>query len=478
MSKVKKNPKIVKLLADADVKHTTSDHAQIVSICDEVIEHLVVDKLALKGVEIYCKRVGVHPANRGGLGASGRKAHTIGSQVHDIGFSESYDAICFEDEHHKCEEFTLKLVSEDEFLARYEKGEIEYGSAGATHLNQFYAAATDKRPSECTNVSDNGFLSPTKISNNRPRVAHVLEKGLRWTVIKSPAEILYPTLPDVVQRAKNAPQAVAQDEDEFQILHRAVVVKKVMPWDAVDKDLRQSKPKCVDDIPAIINYAQKWAGENINTFISPLCQFIKTYKPVESIVPGSTFEALAKLKLGPKELCPFFITGCLMAQATAPSQYVFSRMCRFITKPDIQSLQGNNKDKMIAAEKILVKCRKLTENASISDGDRIAFFGKLDTSVVRFVFGKQQQTKYESMNEIASEFIENVKACSPKNGNISNSFGVAHNKATKEQTAIADDQVLFNETGAPLAVCKTSLAARGFNVGIDVTGDEGVRDNR
>jgi len=111
-------------------------------------------------------------------------------------------------------------------------------------------------------------------------------------------------------------------------------------------------PECMD-VHALVRWTQQWGGLPYGRFIADLTLFHTAYVPSGRRIPSSTFGALAELRLGPDELCPFFVSAVLKAQATCPPNKVCSRVCRFITGSDIAALQGSKKQMMLRAEALI-----------------------------------------------------------------------------------------------------------------------------
>ena len=96
------------------------------------------------------------------------------------------------------EQFTLELAKQDELLARYVPGELDFASVACSHTNMFFAAAKDERPCFMSGITRNGKLSPVQITAGNPQAAEVFSKGLKWTVFKFEAEAMYPVLPEAL----------------------------------------------------------------------------------------------------------------------------------------------------------------------------------------------------------------------------------------------------------------------------------------
>ena len=91
------------------------------------------------------------------------------------------------------------------------ENEIRYGSLACGHTNQFLVAALDRAVSDEEAISTDGRISIEQITKGDPQLSEALEKGLKWLVLDADVEDLYPSLPDLVQRAR---QAIGQVQSE------------------------------------------------------------------------------------------------------------------------------------------------------------------------------------------------------------------------------------------------------------------------
>ena len=72
--------------------------SKVVSVVDQVLERLESQNLAYR-MRTPPKKVGVHPATRGGYGVSAVEVHALGSDIVHMGWSPAAtaNAVCIED---------------------------------------------------------------------------------------------------------------------------------------------------------------------------------------------------------------------------------------------------------------------------------------------------------------------------------------------------------------------------------------------
>ncbi len=161
-----------------------------------------------------------------------------------------------------------------------------------------------------------GKLSVSKIVSQHSLLKPIFDEGVDWFVWKAGAEIEFPDLPDIAQRALNAKFSGQQGQDCFQVFLRAVPC-----WSSgmacgrndhalfIVKDIVKGSPTCTTtDVASIVEIARKFGG-TAGAMVEPLRLFISTFKHPGRSVATSTLQAIAGLKLAPDELCPMLDIG-------------------------------------------------------------------------------------------------------------------------------------------------------------------------
>ena len=191
----------------------------LVSTIDNVLAELEQQGLAWRA-RLHPRHVGVNPANRGGWGITPSQVHRLGSDIFAMGWSPSATAhaVCAEDVGGACAQFTKTLQDKsDGMLGNFTVHEVRYGSLSCSHTNQWLVCVLAGVKCEFENISMGGNMSYEIASQQQP-LKDALDHGMSWLVIGSRAIQMFPTLPDLVQAARNATGAVHQREDAFQML--------------------------------------------------------------------------------------------------------------------------------------------------------------------------------------------------------------------------------------------------------------------
>ena len=348
------NPAILRLLREAD-------QTKLVKTVDDVMKHLVEDDLVYK-CRIPSDLVGVHPSNRDGYGVSEEAVHSLGGDIVLLGFSMSAtaSAVCIEDGDGKVAEFTKKICNGSEKLASVQPSEIKYGSLSCSHTNQFLRAANAEVPSTNEVLQVGGRINVAKITQNDSELKCALKEGLVWTVLKASVATLYPAFPTTLQAAKNAVGQIQQHETEVQLLMRIQALASAhgghVDWDRVSVMVKKSRPRCADDVEALINFVAVCGGGATGVYIQELYAFHQAHVAPNRIMGGQIFNALSKLQLAHDERAPIFAIAVLKAHATGPK--VQGGLCKFISSSDVASLQKIVKQQCFSLRRSFKRCAR------------------------------------------------------------------------------------------------------------------------
>ena len=352
---------IVRLLAETD----SGSRGTVVATVDKILGKLEKAGLAYR-MRIPPSLVGVHPINRNGYGLSPVEVHALGSDIVKLGWSwqACAHAVCVEDEKSVIGRFTEKLTSQPG-LAQQKASIVKFGSLSCSHTNAFLNACNEGVPTDVTSLQHiDGRISPSTIGERDPLMKEAFEKGLDWLVIRSSVVDAYPSLPELVQHAKNAPGAIARRESEVQLLLRiqeAIDLSQGSPvdWDSVKSKLLMRHVAHPGGLQSLIDFAKRWGGGVGGRFVHDLRALHQMFVQSERVIPSSTFGALAELKLKCDESAPFLVMAIVKAQGACPQSKVQANVCRYITSSDIASLATKRKDDMLVADSLLSKCHEL-----------------------------------------------------------------------------------------------------------------------
>ena len=168
------NRKIVSLIEDAK-----REGGKIVMIVDAILAILLTAKLAHRQT-LPPSVVGIHPANRDGLGVSATEVHALGVDITAMGWSPEAcsHAVCIEaDTEGAIIDFTMKVKNESEGLASCTASEISYGSL--FHTNQVLCCVLAGIASQHGSLCSDGRMSKGMLAERQRLVQGVR----RWSVV-------------------------------------------------------------------------------------------------------------------------------------------------------------------------------------------------------------------------------------------------------------------------------------------------------
>ena len=471
------DPEIESLIAQAG-----ADDCRIVSIVDSIIDKLQKSNLAYR-MAIPPQMVGIHPVNRDGYGLSEPEVHALGSEIVATGWSwqACSHAVCIEDDATgKIAAFSMNTKNRTSGLGHAAEGQIRYGSLACTRTNQFLCCIIDSVPCEHENLVRDGRVDTHGLCMKDSQLAKAVEQGLDWMVLKSKVEELYPSLPDLIQTARNGPGQSQRMESEMQILLRIQRSAESMSaqsggaadWQLLQKGILKRKVPEPDDIPDMIKYVQRWGGGDAGSFIAELNAFHQVFVPSGRVISGATFKAIAELRVGPGELFPIFATALVKTQATCPQNKVNNKVCKFLTQQDIASCEKAKKDEALGAEDILRTFRSLASDMPYHD--QVRFFGKLDTTIVRHVLKKPMSEKFDHVHDVARHFvIELEKILDKRIDHPWKTKPAAAASSSSSKSEIVPNFVQFDAAGQAIGAHKLSLVNKGFRDGSNVVHQDG-----
>jgi hypothetical protein len=464
------NPKIVELL-----KHCRNkSDAAIVSTYNEIKALGLQDKL-LYNRKVVLPNTGVHIDNRDGTMVSGAEALKVLDGVAAVGVDMDLlkDATAFEEPSSRVSEkaYLQKCKNDPRLPSNVVPGQVEISSVACSHFAQALNMVLESKPHDNAAICMDGKLSRAMIVGKHPLLEPVFQNGMDWWVWKAEAAVLYPTLPDVTQRALNAKFSVQQGQDAFQMFARAVLLLNNSPIEQkvqfAIKDILKGNPKCSSDIPHIVECARKYGGTLASGFADQLTTFCSAFKVPGRTVATSAWKAIADMKFCPADLCPHVMISILMSLAGAPTS-------NFVTAGDIKKLSNATKIKeMKECELIIKQAVHLCGTMQVPISVATKTLGNLRTSLVFKLCEKDKvkNLQTQSAGHIAALFFKEIVL-----------HGVdqcAVNPWSEDEVTIADrativaspppskhhkaDHVVgYNESGVAVGLHRQLVGSKGF----------------
>ena len=239
----------------------------LVSALEEIFEILIKLELAYYAI-LPPMRVGIHPDHRYGLGIVASWMHTLMAKIVRMGWSDdgAAGAVCVEDDDddQTCAKYTINMQQGSELFGTQTMAQIAFGSLAGGHSNQGLVAIKSGAVCEHEILSFEGRMSEAKIVDYRPRMGVKINKGKYWLVLKAIVILLFPSLPRLIQAARQATGQVQNCEGIFELLQ---CIQSLIPaadavteWGNIKLSVGKSESPNKADIPDLVEFVAKYGG--------------------------------------------------------------------------------------------------------------------------------------------------------------------------------------------------------------------------
>ncbi|CAK9023452.1 Uncharacterized protein SCF082_LOCUS16217 [Durusdinium trenchii] len=260
------------LLQNADTKALVGSVRKIM----QVLEH---HGLACRQC-LSCMKVGVHDANRDGLGVSAFDCHRLCSEISDIGYdSQEFKGVAIQlqgAELERVQAFNRKLQEEAQGLLGGASDMIRYASLAGSHANyamRCFASHVEHKDDELTL---DGRLSLERLASKDGAFYKAIVDGETWMVLEATCSTTWPTLAETVQAAYNAAGQLARHETDLQVmkkLHTAIV--RGAAYDKAKMQVLRSKPPNAGAVPRMYTFVMHFAGGRSGEFLRETEAFLR-----------------------------------------------------------------------------------------------------------------------------------------------------------------------------------------------------------
>jgi hypothetical protein len=391
-----------------------------------VLEVFLKHNIAYKVAELAPSVLMVHPENRSKLGVNPFNAHKVGAYIKRVGadFKELGNAVAFEvcalsDEKAKQVAFNQRLTQHSGGMLAPLDGSERFLTVSCGHTSQFCKAVLANCRTPYDTLADtSGCLSVDHVAKDDPKFRTMICKGWPWIVIAWKADIQWPGLADLAQRALNASNSVANQSSELEvascIYEFAHMQSKVgdIDWAKCVSASVATAPPCHGYVAIIGEFVRKFGGGEGAPMIRYLDSFAKTYGQNKML--GEEFwKAVAETVLHPSVLqpCPHLRTALLATNLVSPK--VIDGIARLLVKTDVVNLARKDyKPRVESAEHMLSECwdtvMKHVEAARLDVQKAYNLIGKLHTRSVLLLSNKAkngpEQRVFTDMAEVQEAF--------------------------------------------------------------------------
>jgi hypothetical protein len=453
----------------------------------------VVEGLRAKGfvysMSIPPRLVGMDPSNRDGEGCNAQAVLDLAHEIAEVGFiwRETEHAMCIEVVPNDCTVAAFNVtLTKDSGLAPVVPEDIKFGSVSCGHTNFALRCIDAAIPSQDPLLAEHGFMSVRKLETKDQAYAAAVRSGLHWTVMKWQVRCLYPTVPSLLQTARNMSATMIRQESEMQGLLRLHALSAAqqnsgrdIDWSIIKKNIARSRPPYVESLNEMISFLVTRSGGVAGKYLHSLKHFFRVCVHAKrTSLPAQIYGAVADF--------PFHYVAIAILESawTCPAAFVRNGRCGWISAAEVLSLGkqgGPRRDLVQRAEKMLIEARELLPKAGIADDDinsnkGIALVAKLDIATARFLLKKQEGSKiqHENLAGIGSWFLTEITAAFPAAD--TKAFDVAWGlepgaSAGEEKSSLPAEPVLslydVNEKGESTHVL-ANIRAKGFDLGASV----------
>ena len=241
-----------------------------------------------KKIVLRCEQVACHPSNRGTFGLNGYNCHKNGNEIDKVGtdLNELNKAMCFQicpldPNKSNVIFFNKKVINQAKGLLANLSGDESHVSVGTGHFTGWCRAINAGCRTPFKHLQDqDGHLSVELMSRRCKRMGKLLKEGWEWFELPWEADIAWPMLADLAQRALNSSQAVSSRSTELEVM---VSIAQVMTEDEettlkqVCEMTRLNGPHCSLYIESVGELATQISGGASAPTLHFLDRFQKSY---------------------------------------------------------------------------------------------------------------------------------------------------------------------------------------------------------
>jgi hypothetical protein len=412
--------------------------------------------------------------------------------LRSVGIGTRCGVVCVEDDPSDCyiQNFNAKLCNPSDHLAPVEPRSIVAGTLTNGHTVLLLRALAAGVKCTLPAVSVDGRMNIAHVESYRPDMAKAARDGWKWTMLSTCTRQLYgDKLFEFLSGAHNINLARTEHECEvlLKIFRQAINFDKAglpIDWVTIQRCICRTKPECMEYVQSMIKFVQEFGGGSDANFVQDLCRFHQKHVAGQRLVGGSFFEIVTSVSFVDKERkvstpAPLLRYAFLKAEYRCPADRVQNRLCKFISKHDLDVLSKKSVASAIEADGILSKCRELVLSLGgrVSEDMRTRLFGVLDVNVARVILNKQQTStiKYSSAAAVASSFVHDLRAALGDDS-IADPWVGSAMKVAALLAPLSQGMATFTASGELVSQnMLPAFQAKGFDIGMQVSNKSGSK---
>jgi len=309
-----------------------------------------------------------------------------------------------------------------------------------------------------------------------------MDEGLKWTVIHKDLPDTYPTLCNLIQRARNAVSQTHSPESILELILEIVMLATDMEnrsgqaadWSVIEQIVLQSEPPNAGSIPTLCTWVMKYGTHSAND----LKDFVYTCVPADREVNVEVLAAVSKWPADVDHTFPEVALALVMAEYNCSPEKVENGVTKFLNKSMIIALT-RSRDVLVEANSLLKSFKAWTSKIGLKPEWKTALDGKLYTLVARMlceasVPEDMDKCKLEAaLSKIADDVIDlpSVNFLQEPPSKMKNPWAEYAN--TKEPVIendrpIGQALIKYTDAGVVTGMEKRMLFSQGFSPGIKV----------
>ena len=371
-----------------------------------------------------------HPANRGGVIIAHGDAHDIMADVWrgGVDMTELVKATGIElcpIDPQRAEQFQAiqGAIDRAEGMLAPMTGHERIAMLACTHFFAGLKAAAAGCRTPKVELQANGDRMSKEHMLRKPLFEVIYTRGVKVTVYTWEAEVIFPALPRIIQKAKNAAGQNARRQKEWDVLlaisdeaRSMIAAGKTPDWAACAAVACSSNPPCKGYKEKLCSLAQNHAGGPDAPLLHHLAAVSATHY-VTRPLGGEKISAVLDLNFGAMRPCTMLRCAALITEMTAPSDKDGFAQC--VSSSTLKRLCGKDlKILSIEVDDMLAQCHSMLRKSELSSTWVNRAFSKLEVELITHLLGVESShmynVKHPSCAAICDIFVRQLNASANK----------------------------------------------------------------
>ena len=278
-------------------------------------------------------------------------------------------------------------------------------------------------------ISQDGKLSLARLQEHQPQYAEACRGGIEWEVFRWPLVKAFPWVPDLIQEAGNAGQAIAHCENRLELMLKIAKIANrkqkdtssggSVDWTSVVREATRAGGDFKGEVQGFVDFVKQLSGGLNDPWVLHELRDFCRQLPSHAIIKGHMAKSVANAKIGGEGGAPLFRLACMKAMASASHKFRKGDEQCLMKPSDISSLENDKRSQIVMqAESMLQQLRKIVRNLGVAKSDPIwsSIVGLADIRVVHFVLNKPDESRgiFKNISAIGSDFCAALSTATQK----------------------------------------------------------------